>query len=82
MYKELPFQVRGLSSCPYITIPAYLNILVHNVCVYKKGNIPSGQVKNKLHVRESKHVFILGSSVNMVTNSLYNIVSMIHSGIR
>jgi hypothetical protein len=35
----------------------------------KKKNIPSVQVKNKPNVRESKHAFILGSTVNMVTNS-------------
>ncbi len=25
---------KGSSSFPYITIPVYLNILVHNVCVF------------------------------------------------
>jgi hypothetical protein len=47
---------------------------MRNVCVFdiKKKNIPPVQVKNKPNVRESKHAFILGSTVNMVANSTFS----------
>jgi hypothetical protein len=39
------------------------------MCVFDiKRKIPSLQVKNQPHVRESKHVFILGSMGNMGAN--------------
>ncbi len=47
-----------------------LKIMIYNTCVSViKENIPSVQIKNKQHIKESKHAFILGSAVYMVANS-------------
>ncbi len=44
--------------------------LIYNMCVSDiKDNIPCVQVKNKPHVGEWKHAFILGSMVYMVVNT-------------
>ncbi len=62
MYKEPPFQVRGLFfHWLYITIHVCSNILIHNVCVsdIKKKNNSSVQVKNKPRVENrNMHLFL------------------------
>jgi hypothetical protein len=63
---------KGSFPFSYIINACMLWILYHviHVCLIKKKNIPSVQVKNIPCDRESKHVFLFGSAVYMVVTAM------------